>query len=152
MVVALGAAYLAYGGLTWMQAGFYGVGAAVIGIIAISAYKLTTKSIGKDWLLWTIYLVAAGITVVTESEIVWLFLTAGVLVWVVREPPKNWFGKNGAASMAIAAQLPTASGVASVVDWPVLLQIAVFFAEAGAFVFGSGLAIVPFLYGGVVNE
>jgi chromate transporter len=33
----------------------------------------------------------------------------------------------------------------------VLSQIAVFFAEAGAFVFGSGLAIVPFLYGGVVN-
>src|SRR3954462_4682702 len=66
MVVALGAAYVAYGGLTWMQAVFYGVGAAVIGIIALSAYKLTTKSIGKDWLLWAIYLVAAGVTIVTE--------------------------------------------------------------------------------------
>src|SRR5712692_8902210 len=44
MVVAIGAAYVAYGGLTWMQAVFYGVGAAVIGIIAISAYKLTTKT------------------------------------------------------------------------------------------------------------
>ncbi len=152
MVVALGAAYVAYGGLTWMQAVFYGVGAAVIGIIAISAYKLTTKSIGKDRLLWAIYLLAAVITVVTESEIVWLFLTAGVLVWLVRAPPKNWFGGGGAASMALAAQLPTATGVASVIDWPVLLQIAVFFGEAGAFVFGSGLAIVPFLYGGVVND
>ncbi len=152
MVVALGAAYVAYGGLTWMQAVFYGVGAAVIGIIAISAYKLTTKSIGKDRLLWAIYLLAAVITVVTESEIVWLFLTAGVLVWLVRAPPKNWFNKGGAASMALATQLPTASGVASVIDWPVLLQIAAFFGEAGAFVFGSGLAIVPFLYGGVVND
>ncbi len=27
-----------------------------------------------------------------------------------------------------------------------------YFAEAGAFVFGSGLAIVPFLYGGVVQQ
>ncbi len=152
MVVALGAAYVAYGGLTWMQAVFYGVGAAVIGIIAISAYKLTTKSIGKDRVLWAIYLVAAAVTIVTESESVWLFLTAGVLVWLLRAPPKNWFSKDGAASMALAAQLPTVSGVASVVDWPVLLQIGVFFAEAGAFVFGSGLAIVPFLYGGVVNE
>jgi chromate transporter len=155
MVVALGAAYVAYGGITWMQAVFYGVGAAVIGIIAISAYKLTTKSIGKDWLLWAIYLLAAGVTVVTESEIAWIFLGAGVLVWLVRAPPKNWrnwFSKGGAASLAMAAQLPTASGVASVVDWPVLLQIGIFFAEAGAFVFGSGLAIVPFLYGGVVNE
>src|SRR4030095_16278844 len=68
MVVALGAAYIAYGGLTWMQAVFYGVGAAVIGIIALSAYKLTTKSVGKDRLLWTIFAVAAGVTIVTESE------------------------------------------------------------------------------------
>ena len=153
MVVALGAAYTAYGGLSWMQAVFYGVGAAVIGIIAISAYKLTTKSIGKDWLLWAIYLIAAGVTVVTESEIVWIFLVSGLLVWLVRAPPKSLFGKGSTPDMAaLAAQLPNAAGVASVVDWPQLFQIGVFFAEAGAFVFGSGLAIVPFLYGGVVNE
>src|SRR5712672_4416156 len=65
MVIALGAAYVAYGGLTWMRAVFYGVGASVIGIIAISAYKLTTKSIGKDKLLWAIYVCAAGVTIVT---------------------------------------------------------------------------------------
>ncbi len=153
MVVALGAAYTAYGGLSWMQAVFYGVGAAVIGIIAISAYKLTAKSIGKDWLLWAIYLIAAGVTVVTESEIVWIFLVSGLLVWLIRAPPKSLFGKGSTPDMAaLAAQLPNAAGVASVVDWPQLFQIGVFFAEAGAFVFGSGLAIVPFLYGGVVNE
>ena len=54
--------------------------------------------------------------------------------------------------LAFAAQLPTAVPVAATTDWTVLWQIGVFFAEAGAFVFGSGLAIVPFLYGGVVNE
>src|SRR4051795_8281591 len=91
MVVALGAAYVAYGGLTWMQAVFYGVGAAVIGIIALSAYKLTTKSVGKDWLLWAIYAAAAAVTIVTESEIVWLFLGAGVLAWLVKARPKPWF-------------------------------------------------------------
>jgi len=153
MVVALGAAYTAYGGLSWMQAVFYGVGAAVIGIIAISAYRLTAKSIGKDWLLWAIYLIAAGVTVVTESEIVWIFLVSGFLAWLVRAPPKGLFGKGSTPGIvALAAQLPSAAGVASVVDWPQLFQIGVFFAEAGAFVFGSGLAIVPFLYGGVVNE
>ena len=47
MVVVIGVAYKMFGGLPWMQAVFYGVGAAVIGIIAISSYKLTTKSIGK---------------------------------------------------------------------------------------------------------
>jgi len=145
MVVALGAAYLVYGGLAWMQSVFYGVGAAVIGIIAMSAWKLTAKSIGRDRLLWAIYLAAAVVTVLTESETVLLFLGAGVLVWLVRAPPKGLFP--GAAGAALAAQLPTAG----VVHWPLLAQIAGFFAEAGAFVFGSGLAIVPFLYGGLVT-
>ncbi len=156
MVVALGAAYVAYGGLTWMQAVFYGVGACVIGIIALSAYKLTTKSIGKDKLLWPIYLVAAAVTIVTESEIVWIFLISGLLVWLVRAPPKRWLPKGGSASLVgfagLGDHLPTACAVGATADWSVLAQIGLFFAEAGAFVFGSGLAIVPFLYGGVVNE
>ncbi|SPK77160.1 Chromate transporter (fragment) (plasmid) [Cupriavidus taiwanensis] len=89
MVLALGWAYVRFGGLTWMQSVFYGVGAAVIGIIAISAYKLTTKSVGKDKLLWAIYLVLAAVTIVTESEIAWLFLAAGVLAWFWRPPPNG---------------------------------------------------------------
>lgn len=153
MVVAIGAAYVTYGGITWMQAAFYGVGACVIGIIAISAYKLTTKSIGKDKLLWAIYLVGAAVTIVYESEFVSLFLIAGVLVWLTKAPPKKWFSGGGMPGLfAISAQLPAATPVAASADWSVLWQIGIFFAEAGAFVFGSGLAIVPFLYGGVVNE
>jgi len=153
MVVALGAAYVAYGGLTWMQAVFYGVGAAVIGIIALSAYKLTTKSIGKDKLLWAIYLVAAAVTVITESEIVWVFLIAGVLAWFVKAPPR-WLPRGGSAPLVVPMIniLPTACAVGASTDWAVLTRIGLFFAEAGAFVFGSGLAIVPFLYGGVVNQ
>ena len=54
--------------------------------------------------------------------------------------------------LALGDHVPTACSIATTLDWPVLAQIALFFGEAGAFVFGSGLAIVPFLYGGVVNE
>lgn len=152
MVLALGWAYVAYGGLTWMQAVFYGVGAAVIGIIAISAYKLTTKNIGKDRLLWAIYLVSAAVTVITESESVWIFLGAGLLVWLIRTPPKALFRRGHMHGLALLpAQLPMMAPVAFAADWHQLLQIAAFFGEAGAFVFGSGLAIVPFLYGGVVT-
>lgn len=150
MVVALGWAYVRYGGLAWMQAVFYGVGAAVIGIIAISAHKLTVKTIGKDKLLWFVYLVLAAVTVVTESEIAWLFIAGGVAVWLVRAPPK-WLGSAGLHAAA-AAQLPAAAAIGTGLDWPLLTQIGIFFAKAGAFVFGSGLAIVPFLYGGVVTE
>jgi chromate transporter len=153
MVLAIGWAYVRYGGLAWMQAVFYGVGAAVIGIIAISAYKLTAKNIGKDKLLWVIYLVTAGFTVWTQSESVWLFLGAGVLVWLVRAPPKRLLGKNAASALiAFGPHGAPTCVVATSLDWTLLAQIGVFFAKAGAFVFGSGLAIVPFLYGGVVHD
>lgn len=150
MVLALGWAYVRFGGIAWMQSVFYGVGAAVIGIIAISAYKLTAKSVGKDKLLWLIYLVLAAVTVITESEIAWMFLAAGVVVWFWRAPPK-WLRRGNLNALA-AVQIPLAGGVVSTLDWPLLMQIGAFFAKAGAFVFGSGLAIVPFLYGGVVTE
>ena len=146
MVVAIGAGYVRYGGIGWMQAVFYGVGAAVIGIIAMSAYKLTTKNIGKDRLLWAIFVISAVVTVITKSEIVWIFLGAGVLVWLVRAPPK--FSRGATHSFVpLLAWLGL-----DTVDSEKLRQIAAYFAYAGSFVFGSGLAIVPFLYGGVVQE
>jgi chromate transporter len=149
MVLALGWAYKHYGGLPWMQAVFYGVGASVIGIIAISAYKLTQRTVGKDRLLWLIYLVSAAATIITESEMVLLFLGAGTIAWLVKSPPR-WLKRGGAMSAAfpLLAALPGES----VSDSQKLVQIFLFFTKAGAFVFGSGLAIVPFLYGGVVKE
>lgn len=146
MVVALGWLYVRFGGLTWMQAVFYGVGASVIGIIAISAYKLTTKNIGYDKLLWVIYATSATVTAVTASETVWLILVSGLLVWLVRAPPKRRIGGGTSFSVAVAALIAVGP------DWPTLAEVGVFFAKAGTFVFGSGLAIVPFLYGGVVGE
>ncbi|QDZ29608.1 chromate transporter [Noviherbaspirillum sp. UKPF54] len=150
MVVALGWAYVRFGGLSWMQAVFYGVGAAVIGIIAMSAKKLTDKSIKKDKLLWAIYLLLVVVTVVTESEVAWLFIASGVLVWFLRAPPK-WFAGSSLNAAALA-HVPLAAGMLGTTGAPLLAKIALFFGKAGAFVFGSGLAIVPFLYGGVVQE
>ena len=168
MVVALGMAYVSYGGLPWMQAVFYGVGAAVLGIMAIGAHKLSTKSIGKDKLLWGIFGVLAAVTIITQSEIAWLFIAAGLLVWVIRCKPnlkdmlsfvtskvvlglialsvalwmlyENYFGQSAIESNAAS------------LDPGLLTQIGLFFAKAGTFVFGSGLAIVPFLYAGTVTE
>jgi len=88
MVVALGWAYQYYGGLNWMQAVFYGVGACVIGIVAWNAYKLTARTMGRDALLWPIWLVSALSTAVTETEYVALFLLAGIAIWLIRSPPR----------------------------------------------------------------
>src|SRR5258707_2110870 len=153
MVVALGWLYTLYGGLSWMQAVFYGVGASVIGIIAHSAYKLTTKTIGRDPLLGGFYLVTAVVTILTQTEQVLLFLAAGLLVWLVKAPPrafwKSWGrGKSGVTSFS---PVPLAAVFAMGVSGGTLWALFTFFTAAGAFVFGSGLAIIPFLYGGVVQ-
>lgn len=150
MVLALGWAYVRFGGIAWMQAVFYGVGAAVVGIIAMSARKLTEKSIGKDKLLWAIYLLLAVVTFVTESEAAWLFIAAGTLVWLLRAPPR-WLARSGLHAAALS-QAPVAGSVIGSMDLPLLAQVGLFFAKAGTFVFGSGLAIVPFLYAGTVTE
>jgi chromate transporter len=84
-----------------------------------------------------------------------LFLGAGILFWLIRTPPA--IRRPGSPGNTAAALLPiaSASGFAAGTDssqWPLLGQILLFFTKAGAFVFGSGLAIVPFLYSGVVKE
>lgn len=147
MVLCIGWAYVAYGGLPWMQAIFYGVGSAVIGIIAISSYKITTKSIGKDYWLWGIFVVLMFFTFITEEENIWLILASGILIWFVKSPPTFNKASLKVLFWPLLLQVPTTVSANGK-----LWQIAWFFTKAGAFVFGSGIAIVPFLYGGVVKE
>jgi chromate transporter len=132
-----------------MQGVFYGVGAAVIAIIARSALKLVRLTLGRDRVLWSLFAVSAVVTAWTESEIVWIFLASGVVAMFVKVPPR----KIGAAALAIGP-LPDwlFAGLQGPASLSTLWNIAHYFTEAGAFVFGSGLAIVPFLYGGVVGK
>ncbi len=145
MVLGLSAAYVRFGGLPWMQGMFYGIGAAVIGIIARSAFKLTRLTLGKDKLLWGIFTVLAVSTAWTSQEIIWLFLLGGIVNLLVRALPSRAQASN-AVPLLFVPGIFSASGANGI-----LIEIFVYFAKAGMFVFGSGLAVVPFLYGGVVQ-
>jgi chromate transporter len=147
MVLAISALYLEYGGLPWMQGIFYGVGAAVIAIIARSAFKLVRLTLARDRLLWAIFALNAAFTAWTESEIVWIFLLSGVGAMLLRAAPRT----GGAQALGF---LPVwmITGLHGPATSGTLWKIAWYFTEAGAFVFGSGLAIVPFLHGGVVEK
>jgi len=147
MVIAIGYAYVEYGGLPWMQSVFYGVGAAVIGIIAISSYKLSKKTMGKSGLLWIIFVALAVVTSFTEEENIWLILSAGIVVWLIKAPPKILQQMGSVFYLPIILQITS-----QISSNDKLTQMWWFFLKAGAFVFGSGLAIVPFLYGGVVKD
>jgi chromate transporter len=142
MVLALSAAYVRFGGLPWMQGMFYGIGAAVIGIITRSAFKLTKLTLGKDKLLWGIFTILAVSTAWTSHEIIWLFLLGGVVSVLVKAYPTR---------MQRRSVIPLLLTFGTFGVHGTLSEIFLYFAKAGMFVFGSGLAVVPFLYGGVVQ-
>jgi chromate transporter len=156
MVIAISMAYVRFGGLWWMQALFYGIGAAVIAIIAIAAYKLSRSTNKRDPLLWAIFGALVLVTIWAQAELAEFFVLAGLVVLFTRARPGR--------RQAVAAALGSVAVIAliwlierwfvnvTVGSQNVLLQILVFFTKAGAFVFGSGLAIVPFLQQGVVQQ
>ena len=158
MVLSLGAAYVAFGGMPWMQGLFYGIGPAVIAIIAIAAQRLARGTNKRDPLLWTVFALMLVVTAWTGTELGPLFLVAGLTALLRRA----WPGYRRAALLITVCLFGALliSGVEYVLDrshtmageQPVLLQILVFFTKAGSFVFGSGLAIVPFLQQGVVHD
>jgi chromate transporter len=150
MVLALAAIYVHYGQLAWIQGVFYGIGAAVIAIIARSAYKLIRSTLRSDWLLWALFALMAITTAWKESEIVWLFLLCGLVAMVFKARPR--FRVAPGAIPIIAGVGNFVAGAQGAASTAAIGTLFLFFLKAGAFVFGSGLAIVPFLYGGVVGQ
>jgi chromate transporter len=156
MVVAISVAYRRYGGLWWMQALFYGIGAAVIAIIAIAAYKLARSTNKRDPMLWAIFGVLVLVTVWAQAELAEFFVLAGFVVLFARaRGSRRQMVVAGLGGLSILALIwLTERWFVSLTlgGQHVLLQILAFFIKAGAFVFGSGLAIVPFLQQGVVQQ
>jgi chromate transporter len=150
MVLTLAALYLRFEGLSWMQGAFYGIGAAVIAILARSVVKLVRLAVGTDWLRWLIFAASAVVTAVTESEVVWVFLLGGIAALLVRAPPRLG---NRTALLSLPPDLTwLIAGLHGPASARTLWALLWYFVEAGSFVFGSGLAIVPFLHQGVVER
>src|SRR5215471_15803553 len=145
MVLVLAALYVHFGSLPWIQGMFYGIGAAVIAIIARSAIKLVRTTVGKDWLLWTIFALLAITTAWTESEIVWLFVLCGLIAMLVKAPPA--LPARATPLMLLGTINPLLSGIHGVAAVATVGALFLFFLKAGAFVCGSGLGNLTFLYG-----
>ena len=148
MVLVLSALYLKFGGLAWMQALFYGIGAAVIAIIAWSAARLARTTLGRDRLLWGLFAVSLIVTAWTAREIIWVFVASGLIPLLARARPAM------PTKTLLVAAWPAwlTSGLTGAASVGGLWKLFAYFAAAGLFVFGSGLAIVPFLHGGVVEQ
>ncbi len=147
MVLVISYLYVAYHGLPLVQALFYGIGPAVIAIVALSALRLARTTVGSDRRLWAIFAVVAVITFAARAEIALLFILAGIIGIFLYHPPHNWKTLHPAL-----VGLPAAPSAVGALSLPLLLTLGGFFVKAGAFTFGSGLAIVPFLHQGVVLQ
>jgi chromate transporter len=150
MVIVLSAFYLRFGELAWMQGAFYGIGAAVIAIVGRGAGKLLESSVGRDPLLWVVVLVNAVVVAWTEAEILWVLALSGVVVLVWR----IWRERARAGSVTAVSLVPLwlVTGLHGPASGETMVRILGFFAKAAVVVFGSGLAVVPFLHGGVVGD
>ncbi len=148
MVAALAAAYVAFGGLSWITAVFYGVSPVVIALILHSCWRLGKLGL-EHWLQGLMAAACFVVTVALQAEIALLFLGAGAI-------GVAWWGtafRRGAvppAGAALAA-LP-ATGAAGAASAGMLGKIIWFFLKAGSLTFGSGLVIVPFLENGLVQQ
>jgi chromate transporter len=144
MVLVLAVLYVRFGGMTWLQEAFYGAGAAVIAVIARATVKLARTTLQGDPLLWTLFAANGVVTAWTESERISVIAASGLVVVAIRGRIPT-----GVATALMPPWLLAATGVASA---GALGEVFWFFTKAGLVVFGSGLAIVPFLYGGVVER
>ena len=151
IVSGVAALYVAFRGTTVIQALFYGIGPAVIALILRGAWKLVHVTVKDERRLWAIFAVVGIVTFVARSEVAVLFIVAG-LVGVVIYAPRGWLRRAQAAPMAVPMGFGIGWAAVQSTDPNILLQLGVFFFKAGAFTFGSGLAIVPFLQQGVVRD
>jgi len=144
LVVAIAFFYVAFQGLPVVQALFYGIGPAVIAIVAHSAFRLAKATVGAERRMWLIFAMVSLITILSRAEIALLFVAFGLVGILLYCPPGPWQRRD---KMWPGILAPFAGGTVAA---PLLVKLGGFFVMAGAFTFGSGLAIVPFLHQGVV--
>src|SRR4029453_11972822 len=149
IVTVLGALYIHFGGLSAVQAVFYGVSPAVIALILHSCYRLTKLGM-KDWLEWVLAAAPFVITVAVRAEVALLFIGCGILgvlyygsLFPNRPPSSTTTSLLPGLPRVAAAPGPTRA---------MLGKLFTFFLKAGSMTFGSGLVIVPFLEKGLVQQ
>jgi chromate transporter len=157
IVVAVGAVYSHYSGSSVVQALFYGIGPAVMAIITIAAIRLVKLTDRRDWRLWGISAAVFALTALTGSEPVVVIVGAGLLMILLdarprvrlsrRKPPDDVAGTDDDRR-----SMPLVIGLGAMAGGGTLASLSLFFLKTGAIVFGSGLAIVPFMRAGVVDQ
>jgi chromate transporter len=163
IMLALAAAYVAFGTLPSMRNAFYGIGPVVVGIFAASVYRLGKGTIRERSQI-AIAVAAAIVIFLTPVGLVVPLIAAGcvgIAVFHSRRIGLIALGVLIAVFIAYyliditfthfitpTAGFPQRSNAAS----PSLWEVGAFFFKVGAFTFGGGLSMLAFIQEQVVNQ
>jgi chromate transporter len=163
VMLVLAAAYVAFGALPSMRNAFYGIGPVVVGIFAVSVYRLGKGTI-RERSQVLIGLAAAIVLLLTPLGLVMTLLAAGAigiaLFYSRRIGLIGFIFLVAAFVIYYVADIlfpdlaMTTSGVTSRSNLgsPGLWELWAFFFKVGAFTFGGGLSMLAFIQEQVVNQ
>src|SRR5262252_4833626 len=162
IMLALSAAYVAFGALPTMRSAFYGIGPVVVGIFAVSVYRLGKAAI-KEHSQIAIGVAAAGVMFSTSVDLIVTLLAAGFFGITI-------FNSRRTGIILLSALITMIAGY-YVADYfllqhsalanaplrfspggPRLWEVGAFFFKVGTFAFGGGLSILAFIQEQVVNQ
>ena len=163
IMLALAAAYVAFGTLPSMRNAFYGIGPVVVGIFAASVYRLGKGTIRESSQI-AIAVVAAIVMYFAPIGLVMPLMLAGCVGITLFDSRRTGliafsvvvgvFGTYYLADTFLThlimptTDLPQRSNTTS----PSLWELATFFLKVGAFRFGGGLSMLAFIQEQVVNQ
>ena len=163
IMLALSAAYVAFGTLPSMRNAFYGIGPVVVGIFATSVYRLGKGTI-RDRSQIAIAIATAIVMFFTPIGLVMPLMAAGCVGIALFDSRRT--GLIGLSVLVAAfgtyylidtflaelivptVNLPQQSNATS----PGLWELGTFFFKVGAFTFGGGLSMLAFIQEQVVNQ
>ena len=163
IMLALATAYVAFGALPSARNAFYGIGPVVVGIFAVSVYRLGKGTI-KEFAQIVIAFAAAAVMLLTSVGIILPLLAAGSVGIVLFHSRR--IGIIALSVLAVLCGLYYASDIL-LAKWavtvpdlaqrssstpPGLLELGIFFFKVGAFTFGGGLSMLAFIQEQVVNK
>jgi chromate transporter len=163
IMLALAVAYVAFGRLPAMRNAFYGIGPVVVGVFAVSIYRLARGAI-KERSQIAIGIAAAVAMFFSTVNLVVPLLAAGCIGIALFHSRRVGLIALVALGIACGAYyvadilltpffLRPADLVAqSKTTVPSLWKLGAFFFEVGAFTFGGGLSMLAFMQEQVVNQ
>jgi chromate transporter len=163
IMLALATAYVAFGALPSVRNAFYGIGPVVVGIFAVSVYRLGKGTI-KDIAQIVITLATATVMLSTPIGIILPLLAAGAVGIVLFHSRRIGVIALGALAVLSsfyyasdflltkwAVSMPDVAPRSSATS-PGLWEVGIFFFKVGAFTFGGGLSMLAFIQEQVVNQ